>query len=887
MVPNHPAHRESAGPDPPSMRSFAHDAPTWGPYAKQYAGAAAIVQRELGVRWDCCVFPAIFRGPVTVPCHRWDSGFNPIWASPDLAAYAYEFELPLWRDELRAEVAYARVGEGAMAFLATFRNGGARDRSLSLHLCAGLALPWIRDGRAAGGPCLLEPREGETWVPGAGYRSLDKTAVGFRDGLPYDARIPGECAADGAVGGFCFRWDSTQHRGATVRYALPRPGGRRVFARVRFPDGAGELNGLRIATGDRWQWWPVPVEADAEELGLCWTGGEAPELNGLLITSHDEPPEVPAAPWAFAPVEVVELSASARLLRYEGLDRWFGVAWRGGDAKWREFRGAALEEMLPPVVHHHVATSFSGRGEGHFINAFLHGVSARAGEATELGGVFATGTREDVEATLRDADSWDGGARMRIHAARDATAGSVGRTRLAATLLTNVVYPVRRFGEWFAHRSPGKWWDSLYTWDSGFIGLGLLEINPALAMESLDHYLCEPANAHAAFVHHGSLVPTQVMLALEIWNRTRDRIWLRRVLPALRRYYRFFAGHSAPGVIADLGSGLLRPWDYFYNSGGWDDYPAQVAVHREHLAGRTTPVVTTAMAILFAKILDGLERAAGKVETMDYGSDAGRFSAALQAHAWDEEAGVFSYVLHDAGGLPTGIFRHVGSGLNHNLGLDGVMPLAAGAVTERQRDRLLDLIFDPRRLWTPLGVTAVDQSAPYYDPNGYWNGTVWLPYQWVLWKTMLDLGEWDRADRIATAIARLWEESVGETGRCYEHFVTATRQGAGWHHFGGLSAPAVCFHDAVHTPGRLTCGLRMVLGDERFETDGVRRVCFRRDAAETSAVILLGAGLGDKLPVVKLDGRDLECRPLAVGGFAITVPAGCLKGELWMTPPAR
>ena len=40
-------------------------------------------------------------------------------------------------------------------------------------------------------------------------------------------------------------------------------------------------------------------------------------------------------------------------------------------------------------------------------------------------------------------------------------------------------------------------------------------------------------------------------------------------------------------------SGLLRPWDYFYNSGGWDDYsPQKKRVHEKHLEASCTPVIT-------------------------------------------------------------------------------------------------------------------------------------------------------------------------------------------------------------------------------------------------------------------------------------------------------
>ena len=47
------------------------------------------------------------------------------------------------------------------------------------------------------------------------------------------------------------------------------------------------------------------------------------------------------------------------------------------------------------------------------------------------------------------------------------------------------------------------------------------------------------------------------------------------------QYYAFFTGQAGGSTTADLQSGLLRTWDYFYNSGGWDDYPPQKAVHEQ------------------------------------------------------------------------------------------------------------------------------------------------------------------------------------------------------------------------------------------------------------------------------------------------------------------
>lgn len=90
---------------------------------------------------------------------------------------------------------------------------------------------------------------------------------------------------------------------------------------------------------------------------------------------------------------------------------------------------------------------------------------------------------------------------------------------MKSALYSNIVYPIRRHGEYIAHYTPGKRWDSLYTWDSGFIGLGMLDYSSKLAEYVMDTYLSEPDNTDFAFVAHGSLVPTQFYLYYEILNR--------------------------------------------------------------------------------------------------------------------------------------------------------------------------------------------------------------------------------------------------------------------------------------------------------------------------------------------------------------------------------
>ena len=131
--------------------------------------------------------------------------------------------------------------------------------------------------------------------------------------------------------------------------------------------------------------------------------------------------------------------------------------------------------------------------------------------------------------------------------------------------------------------------------------MGLLQYSTRRAYDCLNAYLTAEGDDEAAFIHHGSLVPTQAYLFAELYNRTSDMELVRSCYPRLRQYYLFFTGQSGSSTLDNLDSGLLRPWDYFYNSGGWDDYPPQKYVHAQGLEATCTPVVTTAHAIRICK----------------------------------------------------------------------------------------------------------------------------------------------------------------------------------------------------------------------------------------------------------------------------------------------
>jgi len=151
------------------------------------------------------------------------------------------------------------------------------------------------------------------------------------------------------------------------------------------------------------------------------------------------------------------------------------------------------------------------------------------------------------------------------------------------------------------------------------------------------------------------------------------------------------------------------------------------------------------------------------------------------------------------------------------MGLDGVAPLIAGIASKSQQKKMMDNLFSAKHLWTPYGISAVDQSATYFRQDGYWNGTVWMPHQWFMWKAMLDMGEADKAWQIAHTALELWKRETDLTYSTYEHFISSSGRGAGWSQFSGLSSPVLNWYASYYKIGTVTTGLEIWIDQQHFD----------------------------------------------------------------------
>jgi hypothetical protein len=616
-------------------------------------------------------------------------------------------------------------------------------------------------------------------------------------------------------------------------------------------------------------------------------GGAALELDGFALGSAESlaAAKFETQAWDPVPVIVPGPRKTSLILKYRDCPTYYGLGWHFEDFDLRQFFCSSLDEIMRHYVHDHVDKVFRGEGFGHFTDLVLRPIEIPADSVRTLYATICSASSlyearsllADTELDRPRLERISEESRSKAFAVNASRAGETYRfsqEMLAVIALTNVVYPIYAKRSFIRHRTPGRWWDCLYTWDSGFTGLGLLEIDELQAAENLDAYLTEPDDGQAAFMHHGSPVPVQFYLFLELWNRTQKPEYLKRFYPKLRHYYRFFAGEEGGSTTASLGSGMLKTWDYFYNSGGWDDYPPQLEVHARCAEATVAPVITSAQCIRIAKIMRIAALALGlESDAAEYEADIERLTRAIQGCAWDEGSGYFGYVLHDAKGRGIGILRHE-SGANYDMGLDGAYPLVAGICTPAQEERLVESLSSPDRMWTAVGITTVDRRAPYYRIDGYWNGAVWMAHQWFFWKTMLDLGRGDFAFKIAKTALDAWKRETDESYRCVEHFVVDSGRGAGWHQFGGLSCPALSWFAAYYSPGRLTLGLDAWVEGCRFSPDARRlEAKIRLSGAKRvrNLVATMASGFAYE---AAWNGGSVPCKELAPGALSVAIDGG-------------
>lgn len=887
--------------------------PLWGPYSKKYMGISKIIEemQEVGARFDFSIHPTLWNSSTPVPNVTVPSNYH-LWnCKSDFSYYSYRYEL-MWKDQVYADISFSKMDDDAYLMRCELFNNTPLSQNCILNIFGALEFP--------------HPTYCEIVAPEKCYikTANDYESYGYAVARPWDEENP-----DGMFKGMfadkdfylgkglgdrcenyhvhflnlkpfgCEKGDSVSYKlDVNVSdYSSPIIAVR--YKSVTDIDAKFMMNDTEISFEHRdelgFAYLPFMKDFTLESLG---TGGI--ELDFLAVIESDDKDKLYTkyVEYPFTPsIDTKPVGNGHRTrLTYDGVEKPFYILTHNKNTRERILNSGSLEDALinrlsnGDHTYDDLAETFSGSFKrkysdlGFFHNTLIKSIFIEPNTSHIEYAVLSNDEREpktndEYERIYNNAKTGNTVTEFN----EEGKKYSLSTEILKSTLLTNVVYPVYRHGENVVHHAPGKRWDSFYTWDSGFIGMGLLEFSKELCQYALDMYLCDDTNKDFAFLLHGSLVPTQFVEYFELLKRTDDKESLEFLYDKIKLYYEFLRGRNHASTVAKFNNGLLTTYDYWYSHCGMDDYPAQVEMMKRYSQKYTCPCLSTAQIIRAGKIMKMVASSLGRDEDIKvYDADIEYSTRALNELAWDEESGYFGYTEYDENGNVKGIMR-TDDGENFNKGMDGIYPLVAGAVKGKRKERLIEHIKNPNEMWSQAGISAVDMSAGYYFDDGYWNGNVWMSHQWFVWKTMLDNGETDFAFDIAKTALDMWKDETDFSYNTYECFGIKTKRGGWFHNFGGLSAPICIWANAYFKPETVTTGFD-IWTDYQKTTNNSAEISFKYfgDNEKYSMIVTLSDKHSYK---AYLDGKEISFIERNKGSLEFTfdndVKSGILeiKGE--------
>ncbi|MCL3779271.1 hypothetical protein EMN47_02615 [Prolixibacteraceae bacterium JC049] len=883
-------------------KEYSHDLslPDWGPYTKNYIGVSHIPDKEKGIRFDLSVFPGFYRRKVIIPNVMYESGYHPWEASADLKYFSYRHELE-WKDQVYTDISYSEIDDNARLIRMECVNNTNDAQSIVLHMMGSIHFPSIGPYRPDTPihPATIKHSEESTFVDGLDYRSLDLVKKGPKYHLVTDGMMRGEVRQNGLINGSGVRFGKSEGDVAKydfdvksdwakgtlwIRYQAKKDG------KVAIVVDNKPLKEITFSGDKNLQTLSVelkPLNKGNHAVEFKAVAASEITIDGFVVTPDSDIAQIKVeqVKWKYAPKVAKGPVENTLILKYENVDQYYGLLWEAEHTKLREWHYRYLGEEFLRKINSHGGYRFGNSKDGHYTNVFIRPINMEPKSTKVLRGMVCVGSKSEVEARLKaykgfqQAQSHYEKAKARLSNMNCIAAGErylFSQERMFANTIQNVVYPVYTQKQYIKHHAPGRWWDCLYTWDSGFIGIGLAQVDEKRGEENLHAYL-NNEDEQSAFIHHGTPLPVQHYLYQELWNQYQSEEMLATNYPKLKNYYEFLSGRDGRSSTRTK-QNLIKTWDYFYNSGGWDDYPPQGYVNWKKLRGKAAPVVSTAHVIRIAKILRMTAiHLKKKADVKAYDKDIAELSKALNTHSWDEESGYYGYVVTEDDGT-TKVMRY-GNKANYNMGLGGASPLIAGICDDNQQQKLISHLRTPGEIWSNVGLSAVDQTAPYYNKSGYWNGTVWMPHQWFFWKSMFDYGETEFAHQIAKKALEVWKKETEGTYNCFEHFVIESGKGAGWHQFSGLSSCVTSWFKSYFMPGTLTGGYDTFISEKVFnaENSSMKAKLRIHNKNKAGFVVVLNDAYNYQ---VFWNGKPIESKELYKGCLTVQLNAKQRKGVL-------
>ncbi|NJO67859.1 MAG: hypothetical protein HC830_00060 [Bacteroidetes bacterium] len=272
--------------------------------------------------------------------------------------------------------------------------------------------------------------------------------------------------------------------------------------------------------------------------------------------------------------------------------------------------------------------------------------------------------------------------------------------------------------------------------------------------------------------HNGeftSSAPWYSWINWEIYSITKDKVFLKEMYISGKAFHDYFVKNrdkdndglcewGAHAVLESVRDALVAVWD----ETGWPSNFEGVDVN--------------SMLVMEAKSLELMARELGLDADARMWNDSWVKRAELiNKYCWDPQTQFYYNVDktdHDFS------FRKEGD--LKRMEIIGFLPLWAGIVPEERVKPLLSHLFDADKFWRKYGVPSLSAHDPYYNDTGYWNGPVWVQWNFLVVRGLIHYGYMDQARDLVHRVSRNMIAQLKKDHNLWE-FYSPDKNWAGYH----------------------------------------------------------------------------------------------------------
>lgn len=254
----------------------------------------------------------------------------------------------------------------------------------------------------------------------------------------------------------------------------------------------------------------------------------------------------------------------------------------------------------------------------------------------------------------------------------------------------------------------------------------------------------------------------------ELYKITRDKIFLAEAYESGKRFYEYvltnrdsdgdglceWGGHA---VLESVRDARVAVWDQVGDPSNFEALDMNLMLVNE------------------AKALASMAHELGAYEdSKRFSKQAEQRAQLINKYMWDSETGFYYHVNKNDHSFT---FRQ-----HHDLKRQEIiafLALWAGVPDSVQAARLMQHLLNPDKFWRRFGVPTLSAGDPYYNPIGYWNGPVWVQWQYLIFRGLLDYGYHKEAEELVMKVA----DNIAHhlcTKHWFWEFYSADDLQAGW-----------------------------------------------------------------------------------------------------------